>query len=63
MAYAIPNLSVELSTTSSPLPVLWWRVVGSSHTAFAVEAFMDEVALPPARPFAFRRKLSSINPA
>ena len=26
------------------MPVLWWRVVGSSHTAYAVEAFIDEVA-------------------
>jgi isoquinoline 1-oxidoreductase subunit beta len=26
------------------VPVLWWRVVGSSHTTFAVEAFIDEVA-------------------
>jgi isoquinoline 1-oxidoreductase beta subunit len=58
MAYAIPNLSVELSTTSSPLPILWWRVVGSSHTVFAVEAFMDEVAHAAGEdPFAFRRRL------
>ncbi len=42
--YAIPNVSVELSTTTVGVPVLWWRVVGSSHTAFAVEAFIDEVA-------------------
>jgi isoquinoline 1-oxidoreductase beta subunit len=42
--YAIPNVSVELSTTTVGVPVLWWRVVGSSHTAFAVEAFLDEVA-------------------
>jgi len=24
--------------------VLWWRSVGSTHTAYAVEAFLDEVA-------------------
>jgi len=44
LPYAIPNLAVELTTTESPVPVLWWRVVGSSHTAYAVEAFIDEVA-------------------
>jgi isoquinoline 1-oxidoreductase subunit beta len=26
------------------VPVLWWRAVGSTHTAFAVETFIDEVA-------------------
>ena len=42
--YAIPNVRVELTTTSSPVPVLWWRAVGSTHTAYALEAFMDEIA-------------------
>jgi isoquinoline 1-oxidoreductase beta subunit len=44
MGYAIPNLSVDLHTTQTGVPVLWWRVVGSSHTTFAVEAFIDECA-------------------
>ncbi len=26
------------------MPVLWWRSVGSTHTAFALECFMDELA-------------------
>ena len=30
IAYDIPNLSVELSTTKTGVPVLWWRVVGNS---------------------------------
>ena len=42
--YAIPNLRVELTTTEVGVPVLWWRSVGSTHTAYAVEAFIDEVA-------------------
>ena len=42
--YAIPNLRVELTTTDVGIPVLWWRAVGSTHTAYAVEAFLDEVA-------------------
>jgi isoquinoline 1-oxidoreductase beta subunit len=42
--YAIPNVRVELTTMSSPVTVLWWRSVGSTHTAYALEAFMDEIA-------------------
>jgi isoquinoline 1-oxidoreductase beta subunit len=42
--YAIPNMKVELSTMKAGVPVLWWRAVGSTHTAFAVEAFIDELA-------------------
>lgn len=58
ISYAIPNIDVELSTTKTGVPVLWWRVVGSSHTIFAVEAFMDEVAHAAGQDaFAFRRKL------
>jgi isoquinoline 1-oxidoreductase subunit beta len=30
--YAIPNLRVDLTTTTSPVSVLWWRSVGSTHT-------------------------------
>ena len=63
MAYAIPNVKVELSTTKTGVPVLWWRVVGSSHTSFAVEAFIDEVAHAAGQdPFAFRRKLLEHEP-
>jgi isoquinoline 1-oxidoreductase beta subunit len=61
--YAIPNVSVELSTTTVGVPVLWWRVVGSSHTAFAVEAFIDEVAHAAGQDgFAFRRTLLEHQP-
>ncbi|MEO1200782.1 MAG: xanthine dehydrogenase family protein molybdopterin-binding subunit [Pseudomonadota bacterium] len=44
LPYEIPNLSVGLTTTEVNVPVLWWRAVGSTHTAFATEAFFDEVA-------------------
>jgi isoquinoline 1-oxidoreductase subunit beta len=42
--YAIPNLRVDLTTTTSPVSVLWWRSVGSTHTAYALETFIDEIA-------------------
>ncbi|GLQ32305.1 xanthine dehydrogenase family protein molybdopterin-binding subunit [Litoribrevibacter albus] len=44
LPYAIPNLQVELHTTKVEVPVLWWRSVGSTHTAYATECFLDEVA-------------------
>ena len=44
LPYAFPNMKVELTTTQVGVPVLWWRSVGSTHTAFAVEAFIDELA-------------------
>jgi isoquinoline 1-oxidoreductase beta subunit len=63
LPYAIPNLAVELTTTASPVPVLWWRVVGSSHTAYAVEAFIDEVAAAAGQdPHRFRRTLLAGRP-
>jgi isoquinoline 1-oxidoreductase beta subunit len=63
IAYRIPNIDVELSTTKNPVPVLWWRVVGSSHTTYAVETFIDEVAHAAGRdPFEFRRDLLDHEP-
>ncbi|MDX3974903.1 xanthine dehydrogenase family protein molybdopterin-binding subunit [Shinella sp.] len=44
LPYAIPNKTVGLTTTQTGVPPLWWRSVGSTHTAFVVEVFMDEVA-------------------
>ncbi|MGB8278087.1 MAG: xanthine dehydrogenase family protein molybdopterin-binding subunit [Methylovirgula sp.] len=42
--YAIPNFRVDLTSPESKVPVLWWRSVGSTHTAYALECFMDELA-------------------
>jgi isoquinoline 1-oxidoreductase subunit beta len=44
LPYEVPNLAVALHTTQLPVPVLWWRAVGSTHTAFATECFLDEIA-------------------
>ncbi|MFO0986875.1 MAG: xanthine dehydrogenase family protein molybdopterin-binding subunit [Alphaproteobacteria bacterium] len=44
LPYAIPNFQVELHTAKAGVPVLWWRSVGSSHTAFAAEVMIDELA-------------------
>jgi isoquinoline 1-oxidoreductase beta subunit len=44
MPYAVPNRRIEAHTAQSPVPVLWWRSVGHSHTGFVVESFIDEMA-------------------
>ncbi len=63
LPYAVPNLSVELTTAEAGVPVLWWRVVGSSHTAYAVESFIDEIAGAASQdPFAFRQALLGHSP-
>jgi isoquinoline 1-oxidoreductase beta subunit len=42
--YAIPNLHIDSHNTISPVPVLWWRSVGHSQNAYAVETFIDQLA-------------------
>jgi isoquinoline 1-oxidoreductase beta subunit len=44
LPYEIPNLLVDLHSPKSPVPILWWRVVGASHTVYAVETFIDMLA-------------------
>jgi isoquinoline 1-oxidoreductase subunit beta len=63
LPYAVPNMSVELNTTETGVPVLWWRVVGSSHTAYATEAFIDELAHAAGQdPFVFRQGMLEHHP-
>ncbi len=64
LPYKIPNFLVELHTpTDIPVPVLWWRSVGSSHTAYSTEVFFDQVANALNKdPVAFRLELLSEHP-
>jgi isoquinoline 1-oxidoreductase beta subunit len=63
LPYSIPNLSVELHTVDLPVPVLWWRSVGSTHTAHATEVFIDQLAAVSQHdPLAFRLKLLKDHP-
>jgi isoquinoline 1-oxidoreductase beta subunit len=56
--YEIPNISVALHSPQIGIPVLWWRSVGHSHTAFVVESFIDEAAYAAGKdPYELRRKL------
>jgi isoquinoline 1-oxidoreductase beta subunit len=63
LPYAIPNLHVDLHSPRLPVPVLWWRAVGSTHTAFVTEVFLDELAQAAgADPVEFRRKMLKDHP-
>ncbi len=44
LAYTVPNLAVDLHTTKSPVPILWWRSVGHTHTAYSTETVLDMLA-------------------
>jgi isoquinoline 1-oxidoreductase beta subunit len=61
--YDIPNILVDLHTTTCGIPVATWRSAGDSHTAFAVETFLDDVAhAAGVDPFEFRRRLLGKDP-
>jgi isoquinoline 1-oxidoreductase beta subunit len=56
--YQIPNFHVSAHHPSVNVPVLWWRSVGHTHTAFVMETLIDELATRANMdPIAYRRKL------
>ncbi|MGD1825950.1 Aldehyde, CO or xanthine dehydrogenase, Mo-binding subunit [Chromobacterium violaceum] len=58
MPYALPAVALDLHTAQTPLPVLWWRSVGHSHSAFTKESYIDELArLARQDPVAYRLAL------
>ena len=61
--YAIPSVFLDTHYPKVGVPVQWWRSVGHTHTAFAVEAFIDEMAHAAGTdPLAFRRELLAKDP-
>lgn len=55
---SIPNYNIELHTPKLPVSVLWWRSVGHTHTAFAMETLIDECAATAGKdPVVYRRSL------
>ena len=63
LPYAVPNILVDLVTTDVKVPVLWWRSVGSTHTAYSTEVFIDQLAQAAGRdPVEFRRRLLRDHP-
>jgi isoquinoline 1-oxidoreductase beta subunit len=56
--YAIPNIAIDLHSPKVGVPVLWWRSVGHTHTAYAVESFVDQLAHEAGRdPVEFRKAM------
>ncbi|XSG84690.1 MAG: molybdopterin cofactor-binding domain-containing protein [Methylohalobius sp. ZOD2] len=63
LPYAISNLTVDLHSPEIGVPVQWWRSVGSTHTAFATETFIDALAEKAGKdPVAFRLALLKDHP-
>ena len=63
LAYAVPNVAVELHSPKGPVPVLWWRSVGHTHTGFVVESFIDECAHAAGKdPYEYRKTLLAGQP-
>ncbi len=59
----VPDHSLELHTTSQTVPVLPWRAVGNTHSAFVMETLIDELAALAAKdPVAYRRILLRNHP-
>jgi isoquinoline 1-oxidoreductase subunit beta len=63
LPYAIPHLLVAWHQAPDGVPTLWWRSVGHSHTAFAVESFLDELAHAASQdPYQYRLALLAPQP-
>jgi isoquinoline 1-oxidoreductase subunit beta len=60
--YAVPmNLTVHHPKVN--VPVLWWRSVGSTHTAYVMETLIDEIAMATKQdPVAYRMALMGNEP-
>ena len=55
--YDVP-LNLTAHAVKANVPVLWWRSVGSTHTAFVMETLIDEAAHAAGQdPVAYRKKL------
>ncbi|MYM28588.1 molybdopterin-dependent oxidoreductase [Duganella sp. CY15W] len=55
--YEVP-LNLSAHSVKTNVPVLWWRSVGSTHTAFVMETLIDEAAhAAKMDPVVYRKKL------
>lgn len=56
--YALNNFHVSVHNPKVNVPVLWWRSVGHTHTAFVMETLIDELATRARTdPITYRRRL------
>lgn len=63
LPYQVPNLRVSAHIAEAGVPTLWWRSVGSTHTGYATEVFLDQLAdAAGIDPLEIRRKLLAKHP-
>ena len=61
--YAVENFRLESTNFETPIPTMVWRSVGNSHTEFARESAVDELAIATGRdPVDLRRELLAGSP-
>jgi isoquinoline 1-oxidoreductase beta subunit len=61
--YAVENFRLESTNFDTPIPTMVWRSVGNSHTEFARESAIDELAITTGRdPVDLRRELLAGTP-
>jgi isoquinoline 1-oxidoreductase beta subunit len=61
--YEIENLSLDLHSPNTGVPVQWWRSVGHTHTGYVTEVMIDELAHAAGQdPVAYRRQLLKAHP-
>ena len=61
--YALANFKLETTNVQTGVPIMVWRSVGNSHTEFARESAIDELAVAAGRdPVDLRRDLLTGNP-
>lgn len=61
--YSIPDMAVDVHHPTVGVPVLWWRSVGHTHTAYVMETMMDELAAAAGRdPVEFRLQYLAEDP-
>jgi isoquinoline 1-oxidoreductase beta subunit len=61
--YSFPAFKLELTNVDTGVPIMVWRSVGNSHTEFARECALDEIAIAAGRdPIDLRRELLKDNP-
>lgn len=61
--YALPAFALEVHATKTPIPVLWWRSVGHTHTAYVMETMIDRLAKEAGQdPVAYREALLKDDP-
>ena len=61
--YGLQDFRIEISNTNVGVPVLWWRSVGNTHTAYVMETMLDRIARETKKdPVALRRTLLRESP-